>query len=125
MESSSTELVVYVPASPQMAAQLGIAAGSGIVGSPVSPGGRVMVDFEGNLYGAANIVTFADRVRHAADRHATGYPTVARRFVPAESLTAIGSYHAGRVELHDDGEQQLMSWLADDADISAQLRTSG
>ena len=55
--------------------------GSGIVGSPSEDrSGLVRIDFEGNLYGALNLASYRDRLFHAAGRHVTGYPTVAREY---------------------------------------------
>ncbi|HEY1292858.1 MAG TPA: hypothetical protein VGJ60_07265 [Chloroflexota bacterium] len=99
-----TLLTIYVPAGEDT---LGIKPGSGIVGSsePTSSSivqglaaamDRVRIDYEGNLHGAVNIVTWEDRVKHAAGRHVwnegRGYPTVARRWVEPEKLHAVGTY---------------------------------
>ena len=55
--------------------------GSGIVGSPSEDrSGLVRIDFEGNIYGAQSLKTYWDRLFHAAGRHVTGYPTVAREY---------------------------------------------
>src|SRR4051812_17483330 len=77
---------IYVPAVGSML-EREVAAGSGIVGArtvPEDPESPVLVYYEGNLYGAANIVTWADRVYHAADRllwQGRGYPTRAMTLV--------------------------------------------
>jgi hypothetical protein len=71
-----------------------IAKNSGIVG--VIRDGRdprkryVLVSFEGNLYGAIGLEKWEQRVMHAADRLATGYPTVARCIVPLDELETVG-----------------------------------
>jgi hypothetical protein len=55
--------------------------GSGIVGSPCEDSGDLIrIDFEGNLYGALNLASYWDRLFHAAGRHVTGHPTVAREY---------------------------------------------
>jgi hypothetical protein len=55
--------------------------GSGIVGSPSEDrSGLVRIDFEGNIYGTLNLANYWDRLFHAAGRHVTGYPTVAREY---------------------------------------------
>lgn len=114
MTSVSATLTVYVPATEDT---LGIKPGSGIVGSPV--GGtppRVRIDFEGNIHHAVNIVTYEDRLLHAAGRHTwnegRGYPTVARQWVRAELLHAVGTYDANTwrvVEITD--REALDAWV--------------
>ena len=55
--------------------------GSGIVGSSSEDSGDLIrVDFEGNLFGALNLTSFWERIFHAAGRHVTRYPTVAREY---------------------------------------------
>lgn len=97
--------------------------GSGIVGRPAPNGGaygaeshaddngRVLVDFEGNRYGAANIVTYADRVYHAYGRMVDDYPTVARNYLKAEQLLQIGWFEPedGVVDVND--YDALAEWL--------------
>ena len=105
-----SELVVYAPregALPQ------IIRGSGIVGSParLDPG-RVVIDFEGNRYGAANLVTYADRVRQAAGRHRERYPTSARAAVRLDALVPIGVFDGFAVWLDDEDCHDLLArWL--------------
>jgi len=69
------ELKIYVPAPGSFMATL-IKQGSGIVGSACPVIGaregtpveeeRVSIDYEGNVNGASNIVTWEDKVFHAA-----------------------------------------------------------
>jgi hypothetical protein len=89
---------VYIPTHPD---QTLIAAGSGIVG--VDADGGVDVWFEGNLYGASNLVTFQDRVAVAASRMEARYPTRARALLPAGHLCAVGTYdtETGVLDLTD------------------------
>ncbi len=105
-------LVIYVPA-PGHPALAGIAPGSGIVGSPERLVGRggpdielVTIDYEGNLYGASNVRTWADRVLVAEGRQRVWYPTVARRVVPSEALVRVGTLH-----IHDDESEFTMPQL--------------
>ena len=77
-------LTVYVPARPA----LHIRDGSGIVGSPGDEGGRVRIDYEGNIYGSPALRTYATRVFHAAGRHLTRYPTIARAWVLSRRFTS-------------------------------------
>jgi len=107
---------VYVPRADS---RLGIDRGSGIVsiGRLVQSGqatDRVLVDYEGNRYGAVNIVTYADRVAHAYDRQRQQYPTVARALVARESLIEIGWYEpdVGSVVVFPGGARDdLAEWL--------------
>ena len=69
-EERALPLRVYVPREGT-AARAAIAEHSGAVGTPIG-GGRVVLDFEANMYGAANIKTYADAVHHAAGRHLWG-----------------------------------------------------
>lgn len=82
---------VYVPRAGSVAGRM-IDRGSGIVGT-VS-GGLVTIDYEGNRFGASNIVTWADRVYHAWDRHTTDYPTVARMTIDPIELNEVGKFDA-------------------------------
>ena len=74
-----------------------IAKDSGIVG--VIRGEYVDVSFEGNLYRAEKLEKWEQRVMHAADRLATGYPTVARCTMPFDQFETVGvvdQHAAGR-----------------------------
>lgn len=121
-------LAVYVPTegAPDT---LGLAVkhidrGSGIVGEDPHQGERLLVYYEGNRFGAQNIVTFADRCYFAASRLIETYPTVAQAAVPPEALTQVGwYYHAyARVEVRDVHDLiGIAHWL--DLDVTAdQLR---
>ena len=115
---SSTPISVFVPASGVVT---GIDPGSGIVaGTPARDESRILVDYEGNRYGAVNMVTFADRVARAWDRQRTRYPTIARAAMRVEQLVKIGEYDAERgVVLLGEGapmdresaKQLLADWL--------------
>ena len=102
---------VYVPIGTTS-----IMRGSGIVGveHPTIPP-LVVVDYEGNRYGAVNMVTFADRCMIAADRQEADYPTIARAMMQVEGLMKIGEWDGerGRVVL-DRGKtpkEMLAAWL--------------
>src|SRR5271166_213271 len=73
------ELLILIPKSDSSARPI---KGSGIVGSPTQDG-LIQVDYEGNLYHAENLRTFWERLFHAAGRHVTGYPKVAREYLAA------------------------------------------
>jgi hypothetical protein len=104
-------LAVFVPLAGTLP---NIKRGSGIVGSDAPPQhGYQMteIDFEGNLYGADNIRTYADRVMHAADRHETKYPTVARMTVPDDTLVYVGDFDGKRVNFDPVNFLALAEWL--------------
>jgi hypothetical protein len=88
-------LAVYVPAPGHSLPMFGVAPRSGIVGAvdaePVT--GMIVIDYEGDLYHAANIRGWADRVFQAEGRHRVQYPTVARRAVPPDALVRVGTVH--------------------------------
>jgi hypothetical protein len=91
-------LKVYVPREGSFAAQV-IAPGSAIVGSPSDSGDTVRIDFEGNVFGAAN-GSFRDCLARAAGRHVEKYPTRARLYVnDDEEVIAVGTYDTETREL--------------------------
>lgn len=70
--------VIFVP-RPDSRLDQEIAPGSGIVG--VMSGERMVLYFEGNLFGAENLTNPEERLVCAFGRAATGYPTAAIRGV--------------------------------------------
>jgi len=96
-----------------------IAAGSAIVGTgrDQDPGvlpGSIIVYYEGNLYGAANMVTFADRAMHAYWRMRDRYPTAAMMAVPVSQLQLVAHLlpEHGRVEVISGATlYRLARWL--------------
>jgi hypothetical protein len=118
------DLAVYVPnpdADPRDAlAVKHIAPESGIVGAiePEGITGMVVIDYEGNLYGAGNLKRWGDRVGCAEGRHRAQYPTVARIACPLGALTRVGTLRArayerepleARLEVSD--AEALARWL--------------
>lgn len=114
------EVHVYVPVLGRLPE---IRRGSGIVGGPPDDHGWVLIDYEGKLYGAENLRTFADLVAHAHDRQRTSYPTVARQAVPAYHLLAVGRFapETGRVQVSNVAA--LEEWLDESVRLD-QLATS-
>lgn len=91
MELKRDGRTLYVPA-PESILRHTIRAGSGIVGT-VQDDGRILIDYEGNLYGAENMKTYEERALHAFDRHVwkgRGYPTAARAFATRDDLIEVG-----------------------------------
>lgn len=123
-------LTVYVPAASALPL---ILHGSGIVGSPAPEGnGRVRIDFEGDKYDSASIVTFADKVLIAAGRHVENYPTVARMHVRPTDLYAVATFDGSRVQIDGHGEMsdgralyKLAEWLDCGRVFGGQFRPNG
>lgn len=132
---ANMDLIVYVPdlgdgEGVRFAREL--APGSGVVGTvaryaavPASEvfasgdltaehhlSARRTVYYEGNVHGASNIVSYADRVYHAADRLVRRYPTIARRTVHRDALIAVGTFDYPTRTLRVSDEPALAAWLA-------------
>lgn len=108
-------LNVYVP-SPDSPLRHTIRAGAGIVGTP-QRNGRILIDFEGNLYDAVNMREYEQRVFHAHDRHTwrgVGYPTVARAWVDFDDVIEIGSYSPTTQKVTIFDQPALDAWLAEE-----------
>jgi hypothetical protein len=118
-----TTVVVVIPDPP-----LGILVASGVVCQTLPAGERTSVWYEGNLYGApANIVTYADRVYHAADRMLGDYPTSATAALPSKYLLVIGTFdtHTGTVTLDGDSQRRLLAdWLGVEQVADSELATT-
>jgi hypothetical protein len=101
---------VYVPREGSVAAML-ILHGSGVVGKPAHCN-QVHVYYEGNMYDYTNVVTWADRVRCAAERMQTHYPTVAHAVLPGGVLIPVGEFEDDVIRLDDDVDQDVLErWL--------------
>lgn len=85
---------VYVPKPNSSAASL-ILPASAIVGEGEKDG-RILCFYEGNAIGAANLDSFYERLRSAAGRLVTRYPTSAMAAFPAEELDRVATYDAER-----------------------------
>lgn len=112
MVTDTSPVTVYVPAAATPGTSR-IRSRSGIVGS-AGDSGRVLVDYEGDLYGPTEQFQFwADRVHHAWGRHVDRYPIVARALLAADELTAVGSYDPlnGVVTVDDDHVDEVLAWL--------------
>ena len=88
---------VFIPAQGSELYRI-IEKGSGVVGQPYNDT-ETLCYYEGNLYGASNMVTWADRVHHAADRMAVAYPTVAKTIARPGELIRVGSFDGQRIAL--------------------------
>lgn len=84
---------------------------SGIVGVPARLADHTLIYYEGNIFNAANIVTWADRVEHAAGRltwEGRGYPTIAVAMVQTEWLTPVGIWDGQEITLYDNDAANLV-----------------
>lgn len=107
---------LYVP-KPGKA--FGIEPGSAILASADQDASqeRVLVYYEGNLLGAENMRTFAERALHAAGRQVVRYPTVAKMAMLKADLIEVGRYHYPSqrvVELTNI--PALVNWVPDEAE---------
>lgn len=87
--------------------------GSAIVGLFEEGEETVLVDFEGNLYGASNIVNFADRVFIAASRHLDRAPTISRARFNCQDLLMIGywDHDDRRLTINPELRHELDYWV--------------
>jgi hypothetical protein len=107
------EIVVYLPNGGDPATA-DIVRGSAIVGRPRFGSPELTIYFEGAIYDQANVRTFADRATQAAGRMVERYPTVARREVSCDALTAVGTFDLGRRRIILTGpysERAVAEWL--------------
>jgi hypothetical protein len=118
-------LAVYV-LHPNSPLRFSIAHHSAIVGTPgENDPSQVRIDYEGDLYHASNLVTFADRVERAAGRHTTNYPTVARAWVQADSLVRVGSWDDREGLVHVEMPDALAAWLDVETVPEQEFRATG
>lgn len=104
----TVKATVFIPVEGSEAHRR-IAHGSGIVGAHM--GTEVLLDYEGNLYGAVNMKTWADRVAHAWDRQRVLYPTIARMSVKRSDVILVGHFDGQRVQLKEGFEALVHRWV--------------
>ena len=120
-------LDVFIPAGE---GPWSIDPGSGIVGTiePAIVGNDpdvLVVDYEGNRYNAVNIITYADRVAHAAGRHVTKYPTAARAWVSPGSMIQVGEFDPTTGVVTLTAERLVLDWCSLTEDqLDAELLTT-
>lgn len=110
-------LKIVVPRSGSQLERV-IAAGSGIV-MRASRSRGVVIDYEGNLYGAGDLATFAQRLYHAAGRAQADYPTVARMWLGGtEELVVVGTYDVSSWQAHlltdSEAREALRRWVPEE-----------
>ena len=99
---------IYVPRPGSPLARM-ILKGSGIVGT-IQEDGKVLLDFEGNMYKSVNLTKWEDRVLSAWGRHVRRYPTVARTLADEKNLIQIGYLDEFNIIVLED-EASLNKWL--------------
>ncbi|WP_262030578.1 hypothetical protein [Microvirga sp. Mcv34] len=87
-------LNVYTPKPESSAASL-VLPGSAIVGE-AEQDGRILCYYEGNAIGSNDLESFYERLRRAAGRLVTKYPTTAMAAFPADELECVATFDAER-----------------------------
>jgi hypothetical protein len=107
--------ILFIPAK---GSNLGIAPSSAIIAAVDQCGpDRVLIHFEGNLYGAENLKTYESRIRQASGRQVERYPTTAKMAVAREQLVEVGRYdYANDRVLNLLNEHLLESWIPDESE---------
>ena len=111
-------VVAYVPsAEPSTVLPPRVVPGSAIVGpfaEAAEGAAEREIYYEGNVIGASTIVTYADRVRVAADALVHRFPTTAKARVPAAELLEVAWFayeSSGLYVLADPARGALAAWL--------------
>ena len=107
--------ILFIPAK---GANLGIAPASAIVAAVDQAGhDRVLIHFEGNLFGAENLSTYESRIRQAAGRQVERYPTTAKMLVARDQLVQVGRYdYANDRVLNLLNEHLLTDWIPNEGE---------
>lgn len=121
----SHRVTVYVPRL-QAHSLRDIARGSGIVGrvegrgiGPDAGADMVQIYYEGNIYGASNLTTYADRLVVAAERMASRSATTAQRTVSARLLVEVGFWDPATRSVHVQPgpvTRMLAAWIGEGPD---------
>jgi len=104
----SNQFDLWIPAS----ADAGIAPRSAVVSSCDQPGDTRLSYFEGNIFGASNLLSYSDRVRCAVGRAIHRYPNLAKSRLPVSMLQHVGTF---------DARSQRITAITDPAAVSAYL----
>ena len=107
--------ILFIPAKDT---DLGIAPASAIIAAiDQSSPDRVLIHFEGNLYGAENLKTYESRIRQAAGRQVDRYPTTAKMVVARDQLVEVGRYdYANDRVLNLLNEHLLTDWIPNEGE---------
>jgi hypothetical protein len=99
-------LTVYIP-KPGSFLSKTVLDGSAIVGSPAA-GGRVRIDYEGGKFGQFG--SWREMLDHAAGRHVTNYPTIARMWVDPADVLEVGTFDYDTRVLDITDAEALDQW---------------
>jgi hypothetical protein len=99
-------LTVYIP-QPDSFLSKTVLDGSAIVGSPAA-GGRVRIDYEGGKFGQFG--SWREMLEHAAGRHVTHYPTIARMWVDPADVLEVGTFDYDTRVLDVTDAEALEKW---------------
>jgi hypothetical protein len=102
---------VFVP-KPLTFAHTVIVKGSAIVGKSLDENGFVIY-YEGNLFKAANIITFEDKAMLAAGRMEEHYPTVAKMYCQSIDLINVGHFESATNTFTANDIPQAIQALSD------------
>ena len=102
------ELSLLVPKT-EFQAQHELKKGSAVV-AVKRPSGQVIAYYEGNIYGACNIVTFDDKAVLAYGRLVQNYPTSAKFVLDPDEYEIVGSIRAGKCKFQPTPAYE--SWVS-------------
>lgn len=109
---------LHVPARPGSLISRTIAKGSAIVSDSEVPHqnglGGFLIYYEGNIYGAANMVRYVERALSAAGRMRERYPTAAMMSAAAVDLKQIGTFHYPSRTLSICDGEAFREWTGED-----------
>ncbi len=106
---------------------MGIARASAIVAWPNEPGSTDSLDvyYEGNLYGAVNMMRYAERCMCAHGRMAMKYPTVAFGRFPANLFLLVGVWHPREKVVEVSNMNALAAWCGWKLPVSSTALSAG
>ncbi len=107
----SQPYTVFIPSAKGAAQPLGIAPRSAIVAANRGEEDRAIVYYEGNLFGAANLKRYTERLSVAAGRASKRYPTVAMMALTTDLLTPVGTYDLATHTFVPTDLPALQAWL--------------
>lgn len=102
------ELALLVP-KIELQGKHHLKKGSAVVAVKI-PSGQVMAYYEGNIYGASNIVSYNDKAMLAFGRMVQNYPTTATMVIEAEDYEAVGTICCGKCSIQPTPAYE--AWVA-------------
>lgn len=109
------DIRIYVP-RPDTFLATTLRRGSAIVGSPDGDG-RIRIDYEGGLYGQHGNEDPDQRylsfLGHAADRHFSNYPTIARASADIGDVMEVGWFNTDHMIVDIEDIDAFNTWVED------------